>query len=213
MPVSGVLESLLHYWQHLPRTGIYDLPERAALQPVELQELLPRLALLKRLDRYNVQASMINMSNISLWRHPMVGINAFDLSAPDIKECRAEFYAAVLDHPAAAHLRETTQNKSGKPANVCSLYLPLADHDGTPTYIIACTVYENEHQYSNINDRLILDHHDVQELEFIDIGRGTPAMQFARPTPRTENDPDLNWWRRIMMPARTKSPSFRRLDS
>ncbi len=212
MPVSGVLECLFNYWERLPRTGVDSLPIRAALNSVELLELLPRVALLKRVDRYNVQASMMNLSDTSLWQRPFVGMNAFDLTAPEVRESRAKFYEAVLDQPAAAHLKETIQQKDGVQATVKSLYLPLADGRGQATYIMACTVYDNTVHNNNINDRLVLDHQDVKELEFIDIGNGIPIMQFERPEPRAAEDNDLNWWQRIM-PGRYKPVYTTRLDS
>lgn len=212
MPVSGVLECLFNYWERLPRAGVDSLPNRAALNSVELLELLPRVALLKRIDRYNVQASMMNLSDTSLWQRPFVGMNAFDLTAPEIKESRAKFYEAVLDHPAAAHLKETIHQKDGVQATVKSLYLPLADRQGQTTYIMACTVYNNEANHNNLNNRLVLDHQDVKELEFIDIGNGIPIMQFERPEPRTAEDNGLNWWQRIM-PGRHKPSYTTRLDS
>ncbi len=212
MPVSGVLECLFNYWQQLPRAASGGLPVRAALNPVELLELLPRVALLKRLDRYNVEASMMNMSDSCMWQRPFVGMNAFDLTAPAIRESRAQFYEAILDHPAAAHLRETVQQRSGKQATVKSLYLPLADKFGNATYIMACTVYENQPRYGCVNDRLVLDHQDVKELEFIDIGNGIPQMQFTRREPRQNDEGATNWWQRIM-PGRGKAVPVTRLDS
>lgn len=212
MPVSGVLECLFKYWQGLPRVGANRLPARAALNPGELAELLPRVALLKRLDRYNVQASMMNMSDTHLWQRPFVGMNAFDLTAPDIRESRAAFYEAVLDHPAAAHLKETVSQKDGKQATVKSLYLPLADQTGTATYIIACTVYDSQPQQVGLADRLVLDHEDVKELEFIDIGCGKPHMRFERPIPRPPQENVLNWWQRIM-PTINKASGSTRLDA
>lgn len=212
MPVSGVLGNLLDYWQQMPRLGRQSLPERAALNPTELLELLPRVALLKRLDRYNVQASMMNMSDANLWQRPFVGINAFDLSAPAVKECRARFYSAILDHPAAAHLQESVLQKHGKHAHVKSLYLPLADKNGHASYIMACTVYENRPYHSNVSDRLVLDHENIRELEFIDIGSGIPQMQFERPESRTAAENDLNWWQRIM-PSKARGEMVNRLDA
>ncbi|MBL4836677.1 MAG: PAS domain-containing protein [Kordiimonadaceae bacterium] len=202
--MSGVLGRLLEYWSGLPRCGESLLPARVALHPCELFELMPRMALLKRLDRYNVQASMMNLTNSNLLHNPLLGINAFDLTAPAFRECRAEFYEAVLDQPAVAHLRETVRQQNGKPANVKSLYLPLADRNGQPTYIIACTVYEKRHKHSGINDRLVMDHANVRGVRFIDIGGGIPTMRFANPLTHTAKFAENRWWDRFV-PARRKT--------
>lgn len=212
MPVSGVLESLLQYWKELPKAGQQSLPCRSALNPLSLLELLPRVALLKRLDRYNVQACMMSMSDADVWHRPFVGMNAFDLTSPHIRECRAKFYEAILDHPAASYLRETVHQKDGRSALVKSLYLPMCDKLGMANYIMACSVYENQPKPDQISNRLVLDHKDIKELEFIDIGHGKPHMEFERPEPRQAEEDDLNWWQRIM-PLKPKGSSSGHLDA
>lgn len=207
MPVPGVLEQFLDYWHDLPRGCDGILPARTALQPSKLHELLPRLALLKRLDRYNVTASLMCTEHDSQWRGPMVGMNAFDLTAPDRKENTANLYSAVLDQPAAALIRETIHLKGGTPADVASLYLPLCNKAGVPTYIVGCTVYEKRASYTNINDRLILDHEHVRNIEFLDIGAGQPAFEFERPEPRPRSDETASkWWDRFV-PTRGRNRS------
>jgi hypothetical protein len=210
MPVSGVLEQFLEYWHSLPKDGGTVLPERNALKPSRLHEMLPRLALLKRLDRYNVMVSMMGTERDNQWRGPMVGMNAFDLTAPNMRENTAKLYSAVLDQPSAAILRETISNKNGQSADVASLYLPLADSLGAPTYIVGCTVYEKRPKYETINDRLVLDHQRVRNIEFIDIGGGKPIYHFERPAPRAPDAPDNRWWDRFMF---NKSKPQTRLDA
>jgi len=198
VPVSGVLERFLDYWHELPRENGAVLPSRSALEPSCLHEMLPRIALLKRLDRYDVTVSMMGTEQDSQWRGPMVGMNAFDLTAPNMRENTAELYSAVLDQPAAAIMRETILKKDGKPADVASLYLPLADRYGCPTYIVGCTVYEKRPTYNSINDRLVLDHQRVRNVEFLDIGAGQPAYKFTRPAPRAPQASEPPWWNRFM---------------
>jgi len=211
MPVSGVLERFLDYWNELPRESGALLPCRTALEPSCLHGLLPRLALLKRLDRYDVTASMMGTTQNGQWRGPMMGMNAFDLTAPNMRENTADLYSAVLDQPAAALMRETILRKDGKAADVASLYLPLADRYGSPTYIVGCTVYEKRPTYNSINDRMLLDHQHVRNIEFLDIGGGQPDYEFSRPTPRGREVSETPWWSRFM-PGRP-SPNGARLDS
>jgi len=210
MPVSGVLERFMDYWYDLPRDEDGVLPCRAAMKPSNLHDMLPRLALLKRLDRYNVTATMMCTEYDSQWKGPTVGMNAFDLTPANMRENTADLYSAVLDQPAAALIRETVRLKNGKSADVASLYLPLANHLGAPTYIVGCTVYEKRPSYQTINDRLILDHQRVRNIEFLDIGAGQPNYMFERPAPRGPEPSDSKWWDRFM-PG--KSRSSVRLDA
>lgn len=199
MPVSGVLEQFLEYWHSLPREGGVFLPERAMLKPSSLQEVLPRLSLLKRLDRYNVLVSTMGTKSDVSWRAPIVGMNAFDLTAPNMRENTADIYSAVLDQPAAAVLRETITRKNGESADVASLYLPLADKYGAPIYIVGCTVYEKRQQDENISERILLDHQCLRDVEFIDIGGGKPVYHFKRPEPRGPEPTSGKWWDRFML--------------
>ena len=211
MPVSGVLERFMDYWYDLPRGEDGVLPPRSAMKPSNLHDMLPRLALLKRLDRYNVTATMMCTEHDSLWKGPTVGMNAFDLTPANMRENTAALYSAVLDQPSAALIRETVRLKSGKPADVASLYLPLANHLGAPTYIVGCTIYEKRPAYNTINDRLILDHQRVRNIEFLDIGAGQPNYMFERPIPRGPETGDDKWWARFMPGKSRANPT--RLDA
>jgi len=212
MPLSGVLDQLLNYWQNLPRTNSATLPKRSALTPSHLHEILPRLTLYKRLSRYDMTIAMMCTGNDDQWSSPLVGINAFDLTAANMRENTAKLYSAILDQPAAAVMRETVRQKDGHNADVASLYLPLADDSGTPTYIIGCTVYEKRPTYASINDRLVLDHQMVRKIQFIDIGNGEPYIMFQHAEPQRAVLSESSWWDRFV-PRLGKSTPIHRLDS
>ena len=199
MPISGVLEQLLKYWQELPRESGAMIPARASLQPIELHELLPRISLMKRRDRYDLQVSMIGTGTPTLWQTPMAGMNAFDLTSPDMRENTARLYEAVLDQPSGVHMLESVFHRRGRDVQIASLYLPLADRDGKSVYIIGCSVYRKKGAYGRINDRLLPDHQKVSSIEFIDLGYGKPTIQFDRPE-RREPHPGVGtrWWDKFM---------------
>jgi hypothetical protein len=204
------LEEFLEYWHSLPREGGSFLPHRAALKPSSLHDVLPRLSLLKRLDRYNVMVSTMGTKSDSSWHGPMVGMNAFDLTAPAMRENTAELYSAVLDQPSAAILRETISRKDGKPVDVASLYLPLTDKNGAPTYIVGCTIFEKPTEAGGVGDRMLLDHSRLRDIEFIDIGGGKPIYHFKRPEPRGPEPAQNKWWDRFSF---AKSRNSQQLDA
>lgn len=212
MPVSGVLERLLDYWHSVPRENGSTVPSRSALHPTDLHELLPRISLMKRIDRYDVQVSMVGTSAESLWQAPMAGINAFDLTLPNMRENTARLYEAILDQPSGVEMLEQVVRKNGETADVESLYLPLADDNGNSTYIIGCSVYVKQPRYGRINDRLILDHQRVSNLEFIDLGNGKPTVIFEKPKPRPRPEPQSRWWDRFM-PSKPRPTNSDWLDA
>lgn len=208
MPVSGVLAQLLDYWHQLPREDGATIPARNALHPTNLHELLPRISLMKRLHRYDVQVAMVGTSADALWEAPLAGINAFDLTAPDMRENTARLYEAILDQPSGVHMLETVRRQNGNPAEVASLYLPLADELGDPTYILGCSVHMKQTLYGRINNRLMLDHRKISNIEFLDLGAGKPVVRFERPEPRPRAAAPSRWWDRFL-PSKPE-PSVRR---
>ncbi len=198
MPVAGILGQLLDHWHQLPKEEGATIPARCALHTANLHELLPRISLMKRLDRYDVQVSMVGTSAEALWQTPLAGINAFDLTAPDMRENTARLYEAILDQPSGVHMLETIRRQNGSPAEVASLYLPLADERGDPTYILGCSVYVKQSLYGRINNRLMLDHRKISNIEFLDLGAGKPVVRFERPKPRDRAASTPRWWERFI---------------
>lgn len=212
MPVSGVLGRLLDYWHTLPRENGAAIPTRSVLHPVDLHELLPRIALMKRVDRYDVRVSMVGTGAHALWQAPMAGFNAFDLTIPAMRENTARLYEAILDQPSGVQMTESVRHRDGNSREVESLYLPLAARDGTPTYIIGCSVDLKQPRYGRINDRLLLDHQLVSNIDFIDLGRGKPTVLFEKPPPRQRPEEQPRWWDRFM-PNRPRPSDSSWLDS
>lgn len=209
MPLSGVLEQLFEYWKSLPREGGNILPARRDLLPTDLHEIMPRLSLLKRHQRYQVHVSMIGTAHNSSWRSPFIGMNTFDLTTPSMRENSAKLYESVLDSPAGALMTENIISKSGQQRCVHSLYLPLADKNGAANYIIGCSAYRRKPCYENTNDRLIPAHDQVLDVEFIDVGAGLPVVEFERILPAQRPELSLHWWERLLPDWKKPRPDFR----
>ncbi|MFC3053096.1 PAS domain-containing protein [Kordiimonas pumila] len=200
MSVTGVFKQLLEYWEQLPRENGQYLPTLHAVNPGIMHDILPKLALLKRLDKYNVLISMMGSQADTQWQGSMIGVNAFDLTSPGLKENAASFYSAVLDQPSAAVVRKANILKKNIQTSIASLYLPLADKEGSPSYIVGCSVYENTQLQNRDNDRLILDRHNISGVQFIDLGHGLPNWRFT-PPPQPKSPMSVTshkWWDRLL---------------
>lgn len=209
MPLSGVLEQLFEYWKSLPRERDTCIPARQNFLPTDLHSVLPRLSLLKRHHRYQVHVSMIGTANNASWRSPFIGMNAFDLTAPAMRENSAKLYAAILDQPAAALMKENITAKSGKIRCIQSLYLPMADRSSKATYIVGCSSYRRKPCYSSTNDRLLPAHNHVMDVDFIDIGCGMPDVRFEQIEPVDAPNLSFHWWERFLPDWRKPKPDFR----
>ena len=209
MPLGGVLEQLFDYWQSLPKAESSLLPARHTLQPTDLQETLPRLSLLKRKHRYQVHVTMIRTANNNSLTSPFIGMNAFDLTPPSMRENSANLYAAILDHPCAALMTENIINDNGKSRCILSLYLPMTDSSGNATYIVGCSVYRRKPCYNSTNERLVPTRNHVMDVEFLDIGAGLPSVNFERIEPETEQPLSFQWWERFLPDWRKQKPDFR----
>ncbi len=209
MPLSGVLEQLFKYWESLPRSAGTVLPARRELRPTDLRDVIPRLSLLKRQHRYQVNVSMIRTGYNTSWRSPFVGINSFDLTTPSMRENSAKLYEAVLDQPCGALMTENILSKSGKQRCVHSLYLPLADRSGQARYIVGCSAYQHKPCFENTNERLVPAHDQVLDVEFLDIGAGQPAVTFEKISLQERPALSLHWWDRFIPEWSKTRPDYR----
>lgn len=200
MPLPGVLEHLYGYWQSLPRPEQSLVPARFNMLPTDINASIPRLSLLKVQDRYDVQVSMVNTGQNEGWCGPFIGMNAFDLTAPHMRENTALLYENVVNHPCGAIMREEIKAKTGKVRQILSLYLPLSDINGQPRYILSCTDYRRQRVVgkSKVHDRLMASHDHVIDIEFIDIGAGTPDVAFETVTPSQPHTISHTWWDRFV---------------
>lgn len=201
MLLSGALEQLYIYWKALPRDDGAIVPARFHMLPTDLKSTLPRVSLLKRKSRYDVQVSMINTSQNEGWCGPFLGMNAFDLTAPHMRENSARLYEALLSHPCGAMMREEIRTKNGKVRQIQSLYLPLSNIHGEPAYLLICSVClkANTGKSVKAHDRLLAGHDHVIDIECLDIGAGIPTIEFENHTAEP-SQPDLShhWWDRFM---------------
>lgn len=199
MPLPDVLSQLMHYWQALPQRGSRCIPSRFSMLPTDLADITPRLSLLKRESRYQVNVSKVGTSHNTAWQSPLVGMNSFDLIPPNMRENMAKLYAAVLDHPCGVVLTEQYTARSGAYRKVYSLYLPMTDKNDHPHYIIGCSAYEKISEIQPINDRLLPAHEQVTSVEFLDIGAGIPAVEFEIPEQIARQAPlSQTWWARLV---------------
>lgn len=209
MPVTGILKQLLEYWQSLPRDCYGGLPLRSALNPTELNDILPKLTLLKRLDKDNVMVSVLGTESDALRTSPMIGMNAYDLASPDTLEDTSKLYETILDKPTGAVMRETVSAKGGKEQKIASLFLPLADENGAPNYIMSCGVYEHDTASTPKSSRQLMGHSHIRDIDFIDIGNGIPHWEFARPEPRQElQEVSSRWWERLLSMRSNQNPNI-----
>lgn len=209
MPLPGVLEQLFEYWKSLPRERDCLLPARRDLLPTDLNEMLPRLSLLKRHQRYQVHVSMIGTENNAAWRSPFIGINSFDLTAPSMRENSAKLYEAVLEQPCAALMTENIVARTGRMRCVHSLYLPMADRHGKANYIVGCSAYRSKPCYKSTNERLMPAQDHVIDVKFIDLGAGLPTVAFEKVLPSDQPSLSFHWWERFLPDWRKPRPDYR----
>lgn len=201
MLLSGALEHLYTYWNALPRDDGAIVPARFHMLPTDLKDTLPRVSLLKRKSRYDVQVSMINTSQNEGWCGPFLGMNAFDLTAPHMRENSAHLYEALLKHPCGALMSEEINTKNGNVRRVQSLYLPLSNINGEPSYLLICSDCKktNAEKPQQSHDRLLTSQGHMVGVEYLDIGAGVPDTEFEN-TIHEVAQPDLShhWWDRFM---------------
>lgn len=208
------LECLWAHWSSLPRANGFGVPMRRALNVSDLSDILPRLSLMRRMGPYNVTVGLVGTAVDALWDHPIAGMNAFDLTAPSMRENAERFYTALLSHPSAAVIREHVQRGPGRTLEVSTLYLPMCDREGDAVYIVGCSVFASASSPRALADHLITDCRQLAGIEFLDIGNGVPTVDFADMDGSSRlktrvHARDESWWRRFL-PSGIKAREGRR---
>ena len=140
-------------------------------------------------------------------------MNAFDLTSPSMRENAERFYSAILTHPAAALVREQVQKSTRRTMEVSTLYLPMADREGDPCYIVGCSVFSSTSPANRrLQDHLVTDRRQLAGIEFLDIGNGCPTVDYTvpegQPRLRTRvHTRDEGWWHRFL-PSGIKARGF-----
>ncbi len=213
MLVSGTLGQLLDYWHSLPRDLHTTMPTRAALQPHVLRDILPRIALMKRLDRYEILTTIVGTDSQMQWLTPVAGMNAFDFTSPGMRENTARLYEAILEQPTGVVVNEYQTTKNRAHRKITSLYLPLTDRNGFPIYIMGCSICDNRSHKYTACERLTLNSEKISDIEFIDIGTGLPTIRFEHTAERLPQSSPDHWWSRFMPQQRARHQHSRELHS
>lgn len=204
MTLERPTDNLLAVWQALPRQDGALMPRRSALHITELAKILPRISLMCWASPYEMTIGLVGTKVADLWDRPTVGMNAFDLIPPAMRKNASQLYQTILKMPVGATVRERLRRPRRRPLHITSLYLPLADEDGTPRYIVGCSVASEDHQLPVLRDHVVTSHRQLAGLTFLDIGAGVPTVNFEMPSihqmKTVQNLPYADrrgWWHRL----------------
>lgn len=200
------IERLWRHWRNLPCPNGSSVPLRRTLEIARLSDILPRLSLMERNGPYNMTVGLVGTAVDALWDAPITGMNAFDLTSPSMREEAELFYTTLLTKPCAAIIREHVHKRSARDMDVSTLYLPLADREGEPSYIIGCSVFAASSSKASLSEHLVTDRRQLDLVEFLDIGSGLPAPQTLKTfsaakdlqNPKPQQFSDHGWWRRFL---------------
>lgn len=178
MALPSALDEIIGIWRALPRKAGALLPCRRALNPRDLARALPRVALMQRRERYDIQVGMVETPFDAHWSEGMAGFNAFDIADSDMRENIARFCDAILSQPAGAWVEEKVEAMGGGEATVSTLYLPLTDRQDRATYIMGCSVSDRPAAHRSLREKLVPTPSAIAAVRFFDIGRGKPSVAF-----------------------------------
>ncbi|MCK0068057.1 PAS domain-containing protein [Kordiimonas laminariae] len=150
MPMAGLSEAtrkLVTYWQSLPQTGEFRVPERRVFQSGPV--VAPYLSELFIIEWKSVDEIFIRLSGTKLDRilgREVTGENLFDLLPPELCEEEKSYYQHMKDSGCAGMLTRAAQNLNNFPIVYRTVHLPLADKEGNLKYWIGTGSMLSEEQ-------------------------------------------------------------------
>jgi hypothetical protein len=135
--VADMNKVLWQYWQEL--AAAWDLPRKAAVNPVALKRALPHLAIYERRADDDFRLRLVGTQIVERLGVDLTGRNLLEFLHYAAKDQAREDLNRVLDDPSGQFLLVKDRFSSGRQAWVEILRLPLADARGEPRFIIGCT--------------------------------------------------------------------------
>jgi hypothetical protein len=164
-------------WRSIATAGAGDgpVPPKRGFDPVAMPpRLLPNIAIYERRAPDDFLIRLMGTSLVERIGIEGTGRNVLEFVAAPHVERMAAFFNTLLDRPCAGRSVVQDRFASGRVALVDILRLPLADADGIPRYIVACSAELRAEDYQDPTDRPVLIS-QPHRMAFIDIGFGAPA--------------------------------------
>ncbi|GEQ98278.1 hypothetical protein JCM17844_19150 [Iodidimonas gelatinilytica] len=178
--LQSPLDILFNYWMSL-RGADGQIPQKSHLNPVKFKAVLPDVSILERTGKENYTYRLIGSDILQRFTTLSSGINLFDRLDPNSATFISDWLEAIFHLPCAAHCHYVARYPTGLKRNMSSLYLPLADKDGTLRFLLAY------HRATALEGYSATVHESNIEMEQmivtpIDLGSGVPDL------PKTLND-------------------------
>ncbi len=165
---------LYEYWSSLPKIGL--LPPRSAVNPADLKEILPQIAITEWNPPNELKYRLAGTGVVARFGFDPTGRNFLDLIEPEEKRDIIERLTQIVDTPCGARSVRLETYQRGFQQFVEHAVLPLANEGNGKSLLITATG-------SLARSAELLEPGPLSRIdrpraaEFIDIGAGVPDLQ------------------------------------
>lgn len=159
------------YWHGLPRTGL--LPNRSALDPVDIKPLLPNMMVFDLSRPEEVRFRLAGTEIAERYGFDPTGKDFLDFLDQETREQSRQMLHLAVRHPFGIHSALRSRHRSGLLADIEALSFPFMTGDDGPPQLVTVSVRIREP--ARLDDRPdSLNRVEATGTTFIDLGAGLP---------------------------------------
>lgn len=168
---NPALKPLCEFWDEV--RGDRLLPSTSDIDPSQIAYILKDIAILDVIDPMNILYRLAGTGIAERMGEDPTGNNLIEMTAPETRAMVSKILHLIVSHPVGAIATYENIYSTGKRSLVESLYLPLQKAEGQSDRIVSVhsrektVTYEDEQAHSTVAAK-------IRELEWIDLGAGTP---------------------------------------
>lgn len=166
-------DRLTVYWRSLQERAGGAVPARAQFNPADVVPILPFIYLLERKRPDYIEVRLCGTALDEISGVSITGHNYLDVCPPEDRDLYMTVTHQTLAVPCAVRLTRDVTFLNGRTYQLTSLGFPLADADGLPRFSVGVMLSNRILRRQDMYNGAVL-RSDLKNLEYIDIGYGTP---------------------------------------
>ncbi len=167
--------SLCDYWQKIK--GAELVPNRSALRPSELVQLLPNLLIFEYRESGKLICRLAGTSLVEKWGIELTGTDLLDFYDKNLRAPAGKVFDMLRRQPCGLCVRQKLLSKHNSPFIAELIFLPLRGHDHQISQLIAIAIVLEHEESRGSTPKALLSR--PVTFDFFDIGAGLPSSLSA----------------------------------
>ncbi len=179
MSVENNIEFFFDYWRSICDGNL--VPRKAAFDPAAVPYLLPNISILEYFSETKLIYRLQGTARAGATEQDRTGNNLLDFPQPDMQRTVADRLRAVVQQPCGLYSEYGVKYAISGVQRTATLFLPLANDEGTVRFIIDWTDLMEPHfrQARMVPDidEMLFGPTELFVVDYRDIGAGIPNFK------------------------------------